>query len=39
VLPELAANLAWGENGAVLFFTARPSVYRMPTKTGGTLLG
>jgi gluconolactonase len=39
VLPELAANLAWGENEAVLFFTARPSVYRMPTKTGGTLLG
>src|SRR5262245_27317425 len=39
VLPELPANLAWGEDGTVLFFTARTSVYRMPTKTRGTLLG
>ena len=39
VLPELPANLAWGEDGSVLFFTARTSVYRMPTKTRGTLLG
>jgi gluconolactonase len=37
VLPELPANLAWGEDGTVLFFTARTSVYRMPTKTRGTL--
>ena len=39
VLPELPANLAWGEDGTVLFFTARTSVYRMPTKTRGTLPG
>jgi len=26
-------------DGTVLFFTARTSVYRMPTKTRGTLLG
>jgi gluconolactonase len=38
VLPELPANLAWGEDGSVLFLTARTSVYRLPTKTRGTLL-
>ena len=38
LLPELAANLAWGENGSVLFLTARTSVYRLQTKTRGTLL-
>jgi gluconolactonase len=38
VLPELPANLAWGEDGSVLFLTARTSVYRMPTKTRGALL-
>ena len=39
VLPELPANLAWGEDGSVLFLTARTSVYRLQTKTRGTLLG
>ena len=39
VLPELPANLAWGENGSVLFLTARTSVYRLQTKTSGTLAG
>ena len=39
VLPELAANLAWGEDGSVLFLTARTSVYRLPTKTRSALLG
>jgi sugar lactone lactonase YvrE len=39
VLPELPANLAWGEDGSVLFLTARTSVYRLPTKTRGALLG
>jgi gluconolactonase len=39
VLPELPANLAWGEDGSVLFVTARTSVYRLPTKTSGALLG
>ncbi len=35
VLPELPANLAWGEDGSVLFLTARTSVYRLATKTRG----
>ena len=39
VLPELPANLAWGEDGTVLFLTARTSVYRLPTKTRGALSG
>jgi sugar lactone lactonase YvrE len=39
VLPELPANLGWGEDGSVLFLTARTSVYRLPTKTRGALLG
>ena len=38
LLPELPANLAWGEDGSVLFLTARTSVYRLPTRTRGTLL-
>src|SRR5262252_5336050 len=39
VLPELPANLAWGEDGTALFLTARTSVYRLPTNTAGALLG
>jgi sugar lactone lactonase YvrE len=39
ILPELPANLAWGEDGSVLFITARTSVYRIKTKTRGALLG
>jgi gluconolactonase len=39
VLPELPANLAWGEDGTVLYITARTSVYRLPTLTRGTLPG
>jgi gluconolactonase len=39
VLPELPANLAWGEDGSVLYLTARTSVYRLRTKTRGTLPG
>ena len=35
VLPELPANLGWGEDGSVLFLTARTSVYRLATKTRG----
>jgi gluconolactonase len=38
VFPELPANLAWGEDGSVLFVTARTSIYRLPTKTRGTIL-
>lgn len=37
VLPELPANLGWGEDGSVLFVTARTSVYRVPTRTRGAL--
>jgi gluconolactonase len=37
VLPELPANLAWGEDGSVLFITARTSLYRLETKTRGAL--
>jgi gluconolactonase len=37
LLPELPANLAWGEDGSVLFATARTSVYRLPTRTHGPL--
>jgi gluconolactonase len=36
VLPELPANLGWGEDGSVLYVTARTSIYRLPTKTRGT---
>ena len=39
LLPELPANLAWGEDGSVLFFTARTSVYRLETATRGALPG
>ena len=39
VLPELPANVGWGEDGSVLFATARTSVYRVKTKTRGKLLG
>ncbi len=37
ILPELPANLAWGEDGSVLFITARTSVYRLQTRTRGAL--
>jgi len=39
VLPELPANLAWGEDGSILYMTARTSVYRLATRTRGTLPG
>jgi sugar lactone lactonase YvrE len=39
VLPELPANLGWGDDGSVLYVTARTSVYRVPTKTRGMLPG
>jgi gluconolactonase len=37
ILPELPANVGWGEDGSVLFFTARTSVYRLETRTQGAL--
>ena len=39
ILPELPANLGWGEDGSVLFLTARTSIYRLQTKTAGAVLG
>ncbi|MCL4747808.1 MAG: SMP-30/gluconolactonase/LRE family protein [Burkholderiaceae bacterium] len=39
LLPELPANLAWGEDGSVLFLTAWTSVYRLRTRTQGMLPG
>ena len=38
LVPEVPANLAWGEDGSVLFITARTSVYRLQTTTRGALL-
>ena len=39
ILPELPANLAFGEDGTVIFATARTSVYRIQTRTRGAMLG
>ena len=39
LVPEVPSNLAWGEDGSVLFITARTSVYRVQTTTRGALLG
>ena len=39
ILPELPANVGWGEDGSVLFATARTSVYRIQTETRGAILG
>jgi gluconolactonase len=35
VLPEIPANLAWGDDWCTLFVTAQTSVYRIRTKTQG----
>jgi gluconolactonase len=37
-VPEQPSNLAWGEDGTVLFITACTSVYRLQTRTRGRLL-
>ncbi len=36
-LPETASNLAWGNDGTVLYITARHSIYRLPTRVQGKL--
>jgi gluconolactonase len=36
-LPEVAANLAWGDDGKTLYITASHSVYRLRTSVMGTL--
>jgi gluconolactonase len=38
LVPEIPANVAWGEDGSTLFITARTSVYRLRTLTKGRLL-
>ena len=35
LLPELPANLAWGEDWSTLLVTARTSIYRLRTRTQG----
>ena len=35
VLPEQPSNLTWGEDGSVLYLTARTSIYRLRTRTRG----
>lgn len=37
VLPEVAANLAWGGDGSTLYITARTHVYRLQTLVQGHL--
>lgn len=37
LLPEVAANLAWGGNGTTLYITARTHVYRIQTLVKGYL--
>lgn len=39
LMDEIPANVAWGDDGTVLYITARTSVYRLPTLTKGQLLG
>lgn len=39
LMDEIPANVAWGDDGSVLYITARTSVYRLPTLTKGQLLG
>lgn len=37
LLPEVAANLAWGGDGTTLYITARTHVYRLQTRVRGYL--
>jgi gluconolactonase len=36
-VPEVAANLAWGDDGRTLYITARTSIYRIRTRVRGRL--
>jgi gluconolactonase len=36
-LPEVAANMAWGDNGKTAYFTASTSVYRLKVATPGKM--
>lgn len=37
LLPEVAANLAWGGDGTTLYITARTHIYRLQTRVRGYL--
>ena len=37
LLPEVAANLAWGDDGSTLYITARTHIYRLHTLVQGYL--
>ena len=37
ILPEVAANCAWGDDGTTLYITARTHIYRIRTKVKGYL--
>ena len=37
LLPEVAANLAWGGDGTTIYITARTHVYRLQTRVRGYL--
>src|ERR1019366_401630 len=36
-LPEVAANLAWADDGATLYITGSTSIYRLKVKTPGKM--
>lgn len=38
-LPELAANMAWGDDGRSLYLTARTGLYRLRTRIGRSAAG
>ena len=39
VMPEHAANMAWGEDGHTMFITASSSIYKIRLSTKGVLAG
>ena len=39
LMPEVVANVAWGDDGQTLYMTASTGVYRMRLATGGTIPG
>ena len=39
LMPEVVANVAWGDDGQTLYMTASTGVYRVRLATGGTIPG
>ena len=39
LMPEVVANVAWGDDGQTLYMTASTGVYRIRLATGGTIPG